>query len=292
MSYILSRFGTVALPTMDVTKTTGTDGSVSGIVALPNGQQYDALGSAQALGVPDPIVMQAIIDGATAAALQSTFDALRAYRGQRQTLYAAMGDGSTRWRRARCQAVKCERKPGQAAWLNVEITFLPDPGGWNGLHHGAGWVFDSGLYFDAGLVFDEPTGDVFTLAAGSGNPNSLSVVNSGNAAVRNAILTITAGATPISAVHLTQSIGVDWLYTGTIAANKSLVVNCGVPSVKNDGADAWATFVLNPTTHTIAEWLRLDPDPVAPAGVNTVVVTLSGGGATSTATWTYSDNWE
>ncbi len=112
--------------------------------------------------------------------------------------------------------------------------------------------------------------------------STTSLGNAGNAPYTAVTWTITAGAgAPCTAVDFIA--GPDsagriwhWHWTGTIAATKSLVIDCGAMTVKNDGADAYSTFALQ-ASHNQNYWTE-----VPPSGL-TYSLTLTGAGATHLA---------
>lgn len=80
----------------------------------------------------------------------------------------------------------------------------------------------------------------------------------GEMPVRHAVLTVTASA-EITAVTVTSaSRGINWTWSGTLAAGASLVVSDEAQTITNAGADAYSGLVLN-SGHTAAGWLDLEP---------------------------------
>ena len=144
-------------------------------------------------------------------------------------------------------------------------------------------MFDAGVWFDTGYVFDETN-----TTALDASPKYINVPNGGNCTVINANITISvpAGGTPITNLVITVPGISSFAYSGTIAANTSLIIDCGAQSVMNNGIGDLAHFTLHPTAHLIDDWLRLEP------GNNTMAVTLTGGGANSTIGWGYFDGWQ
>lgn len=91
----------------------------------------------------------------------------------------------------------------------------------------------------------------------------------GNLPVRHAVLTVTASATISSVAVYSASRGINWTWTGTLAAGASLVVNDEAQTVLNAGANAYSGLALG-SGHTAAGWLDLEP------GVQSVMVVVTG----------------
>lgn len=77
------------------------------------------------------------------------------------------------------------------------------------------------------------------------------------------------------------------VYSGTVAATKSLVIDCSPTrlSVLNDGVADWTHLDLGPS-HASGAWLRLA------SGANSMVVARTGGGTDTYLTVAFSDAWE
>jgi len=100
----------------------------------------------------------------------------------------------------------------------------------------------------------------------------------GTLPVRHAVLTVTASATITSVRVYSAERGIDWMWTGTLAAGTSLVVNDEAQTITNAGADAYSGLVLN-SGHTAAGWLDLEP------GNQTVSVTVTGTASAVSLAW-------
>jgi hypothetical protein len=151
---------------------------------------------------------------------------------------------------------------------------------WYGAHHGAGWDWgDVGIAWGDGHAFDES--DFYVL---NSTPKAVIVTNGGNALATRVILSITAGSAPITALAIASGLH-SVTYTGTIAAGKTLVLDCGAWSILNDGVDAYALFARS-SAHASPYWFALTP------GANTVTVARVGGATDSTLTLDFSDAWE
>lgn len=277
---ILERFGTVTLPVYNPDGDIGPSPSRSGTVNIPGGA-YDAYGNDQAPRETTTITRRCTLIEDTPAALQTALDELRSLRGKRDRLYARMQDDTVRWHWARLLRVVVPKKPGNVVNQEIELIFELPPIWWYGERTGDGWVLDAGEYFDAGLTLDE-SGGLFTLNT---SPKNVTINNGGNATVTNAVITVTAAGTDITALTIAKSGETQLVYSGTIAVGQALVIDCGAWSVENNGSDDYANFALG-ASHAIEEWLHLSP------GNNTITVTKTGGSAASTIGIEFYDGWE
>lgn len=100
----------------------------------------------------------------------------------------------------------------------------------------------------------------------------------GNLPVRHAVLTVTASATISSVRVYSAERGVDWTWTGTLAAGTSLVVNDEAQTVLNAGVNAYSGLVLG-FGHTARGWLDLEP------GNQSVSVTVEGTASAAGLAW-------
>jgi hypothetical protein len=116
------------------------------------------------------------------------------------------------------------------------------------------------------------------------SPKTVTVANGGNYQVKAIVLAFAAkAAAPVSNITVASG-SCSWTWTGTIAATKTLSVDCGTRTIRNDGADAYAGFGFNPA-HTVADWLVLQP------GNNSVTITWTCGGTATELTFTYYEGW-
>lgn len=263
MPYVLYQFDGQDIPSAgaDYSSHEITPGEArSGLVSLPGGLVYDSLGSEWARSSAPTVRASGRLVAATAADLKTALDAWLAKRGKRATLTRKSDGGAVHSATARLLSVRAPRQPGFRLFIPVELTFellsLP----WAGTSHADTTFLDT-------------------------SPKTVIVTNNGNARVTNPIITIAASASAaITAVTVAVSGVSSWSYTGTIAANTQLIVDCGALKVLNNGANAYSGFALN-AGHVIDEWIRLEP------GNTSVVVTLTGGSTNSTIKFEFSDGW-
>ena len=274
----LTQFGTYVFPLFNKRDLVSTGDTGGTLLRLPGGGAYDAYGTDAAPEGIREVSTEFEIIASTTAAVQTARDQIRARAGLWRRLWAHFPDGTDRWAWARMSKVKMERRREYLFYQPVKLTFEIKEPGWNGTGHGATWYLDAGSYLDAGLYLDYD--DTITL---DGSPKSATITNGGNRTVTNAILSIRAAGNPISAIRLVCG-SCDWTFSGSVAAGKVLTIDCGTRSIRNDGADAYSSFVLN-AGHTVADWLQLA------AGANSVTITYTCAGAASTLTPTFYDGW-
>lgn len=100
----------------------------------------------------------------------------------------------------------------------------------------------------------------------------------GNLPVRHAVLTVTASAEITTVTVYSAERGIDWTWTGTLAAGTSLVINDEAQTVLNAGANAYSGLVLG-SGHTAAGWLDLEP------GNQSLSVTVVGTASAVSLAW-------
>lgn len=282
MSYKIERFGTETLPVYNPESDIGSGTINFKVIGLQSGGIFDPLGNGQATVAEQSIVRRGTLHGEDGEMLIE-FQSLKALLGIRDKLYRrARASGSVEWCYARMRNVRSTRKPGDRYALDVELEFIKISPIWNGERHGNGWLLDAGEYLDTSLALDEETGDEYALYSATTN---VIIANGGNAPVKNAILTITAGGSAaITGITITKSGETHWVYAGTIAAGQSLVIDCGTWSVENHGADDYANFSFG-ANHAIDSMLVLD------AGSNALVVVKTGGNINDTLEVEFYDGW-
>lgn len=264
MTYRPSSFGATTLPTRDLRVDISSDLSKLGLVPLPGAGWFDAQLTEASPAEPPVIKLFARMTAAALATLSTNLDTLRARVGRRDTLTITLPGGSTRWRYARLVGLQAESRAEHHLGANVtqpvELTFQCVEAWWRGAAH------------DVDVTLTGPS------------PQSMVMANAGNRTVNNAIITVAAVPSNITSLTIAVTGSSSFTFSGTITAGQSLVIDCGAMTVKNNGADAYANFALG-GSHVIDDWLRLV------SGNTTVVVTWTGGGATSTINFTYDDGY-
>ena len=275
----LTQFGTYTFPLFNKRDLVSQGDSSGALLALTGGEVYDGYQDDQAPEASTDLVTSFEIIEATAAAVQTQYDLIRALRGKVLKLWAHFPDGTDRWVTARLAKVKMERRREYIFYQPVELTFEVARPGWNGTGRGPTWALDAGEILDSGLFLDYD--DVITL---DGSPKSATIANGGNRMQNEIILVFRAAGNPISAI--TFKCGpVDWTFSGTVAAGKTLTVDCRTRSIRNDGVDAYNLLTLN-AGHTVSDWCQLEP------GNNAATITYTCAGNATTLDLAYYDGWE
>jgi hypothetical protein len=193
-----------------------------------------------------------IIADYAALALRRNVDALKAQEGTRQRLYRRReDDGMVSWMLARLLRVGYLRTIDDAGVVApIEAIFETAQ---------AAWRANSTSTYSAAL------------------PAGLAIQNGGDVAVNDAVLTVAATGA-ISWVAI-KGPGVDLLWTGSLGAGQSLVIDAGAQTVRAGGADRYSGLARG-AGHTAAGWL-----PVA-VGASSYMINADGAG---TATLTFNE---
>jgi len=267
MGYWITRFGaSTVLPTAAPDQDIGPGPIRSSLVRLPGGGVYDTRGSDGATEAGQVISVSGLISAATAGALKTAYDLLRALKGDYDKLYRTPDGGSanSEWMYARCVGVPTRRMRENRLWVPVTLSFELHESYW----HGAA------------------NSDTITLAA---NPQSGEINNAGTAVATQIVITTTAVTAAISAIIIeNEEVGhiAKITYTNEIAIGKALVIDCGAKSVLNDGVEDFDGFDIVIATHKTTEWLRLK------SGNNTIKITRTDGHADNTVNFAFDDAWE
>lgn len=259
--YYLYSFGSNILPQAQANFDSSTPAAVNPML-LTIGGGFDVLGTASApLATPYTISHSGLLRASSLANLKTLLDGWRAAVGSRGTLTRrTFGSSPT------SQTVS-------ARLIQVQTQTEP--------------VHQFGVFQPATFLF--ATSDEFWRASSSSSasvaldasPKTLTVTTTGNAPVRDAVVTITAQTSAITVVTVAISGVAEWTYTGSIAAAAALVVDCGARTVRSGaGVDLYSGFALG-NNHASDQWLPLV------VGANTVTITKTGGGATSTCAVAY-----
>ncbi len=288
--YRLIRFGLQSLVFSNQVDTIGSGATPTAYQPLPEGGALDGYGDQQKHpGAVERMVSRrlGVPPGATAQAdLETLFLRLLALRGTRNRLYRQMITRDIHWQYARLVEVVAERSYEITKFGRIQdiaLRFITQEAFWRG-DLGGVWYFDSGEYFDSGLAFD--SGQTYPLTT---SPTAFTVslglsTDAGRAAVRAVRMGISAGASAMSAVTIARAGGETITFSGTILANKTLVIDTGTMQVLNDGVDAYNDLTLSPTADQ-AVWFSLE------AGDNPITVTFTGGGTGKEISFGYYEVW-
>lgn len=268
--YRLKTFAGNQLPTRMLEEAFGAADVRPAYVDIADRLVFDADGARKAPRGTHTIYRRCIISAGNAEDAHKEYAIWHALVGRRDRLVReTLPTGELHWIYARLDALEAEHTPNHfnRAYIPVEFrwSILP-PVVWNGNVGGGMNLWDgTGQWNTSGWKFNDGVGEVELTS----NPQSLAVTNQGDTNVDNAVVTLTAGSADISNISFWCSSGASWYYEDTVVSGKTLVIDCGARSVKNNNVDAWDNFQINPG-HRGRPWLRLLP------GENTIIVTVGG----------------
>jgi len=282
--YRLIRFGLINLEHYNQVETIGSGATPTAYQAMPDGGALDLFGDQQKQPSTVERSKTMRLTAATEAALETLFFQLLALRGKREHLYRRTASGDIHWMYARLVEVTAERSHEQARFKrfqDISLRFITQEAYWRG-DFGGVWYLDAGEYLDAGLAFD--SGQTYPLTS---SPTSLTIsigTDAGRAPSKSVRITVNAGTSAMSAITIARTGGESITFSGTIGANKSLVIDIGTMQVLNDGADAYDDLTLSPTAD-LAAWFALE------TGDNDITVTFTGGGTGKEIAFAYYEVW-
>lgn len=280
MSYRLYRFGASQLiPVYEGSQDIGTGLARIESVDAPRGGAFDSLGKEQAFRGGYEVSASGLMVGSSAADLKTQFDALRAYLGKREKLWRIDDSGGMQWVWARLTGVNVTRQVQHRQFLEMDLSFYIYSALWHGTLHGS-WRLDDGYALDTvNLVLD--TDLIYALTSGV---TTITINNGGNGVLCDFEFAITPVGSAITAIKLEIAGKTSLTWSGSVAVSTQLVINFGAMGISNNGVNAYSGLTLT-TDHKIDDWMRLE------AGDNTVVVTRTGGDATSELAVVYYDGW-
>lgn len=256
MSYKLTSFDGVTLPTRNAQQPLDTGETTPGIVPAAGGA-FDRYGTRQVTPQLRRIVLVAGYTAATDAALRTLLDGLRAKIGVRGQLIRTRDDGTTQWLYARLLSVAGD-------WRNEDGRYYELTCAWE----------------TAESTWRSTTATVSSRSLASGSQN-LSIVVAGSAPVPDAVVQIGATSGTITVGTVTVSaIGARWTYSGTITAG-TVDFDAGAKTVKQGTVDKYSNFALS-GTHSAYGWLPMTP------GTMTMAIGVNGSG---TAIVTHYNRW-
>ena len=277
MSYILEKWAPLTvygdaqelmmLPPYDATSTTGPGGVPTQYVPTVAGGMFDGLGGADAHVLSQVIRHAGTFVSTIPADLDARYQAIAGALGKAGRLWRKwIGAEVRHWCYARFTSLEGERSQGQLAYQPIVMEFTRT----------SPWFAELASTQQVVLGVT-PYSFVVTRDTAS------------NAPVFDAIITVTAQGVGITDLVIENTTNGSYIrFTGaTIAVGKSLVIDCGTGTVKNDGANAIAYFSLG-AGHAIPDWLRLE----AGGSVNTIRVTRTGGGSNSTIRFDWYEAWK
>lgn len=280
MSYILEKFLPVhpygdaseatTLPPYEATTTTGPGGITPQFAQMVAGGMFDGLGDEDA-----PILAQVIRhagwfvrqDEDSIAAFNERYQALARQVGRKGRLWRKWRTTDVRqWCWARWLSLEGETSRGQLAYQPVTAEF----------QRFSPW-------------FAETETEQTTVLGVTPYEFNVTRAIGANAPVYDAVITLTAQGSAITSVWIENLANGSFIRFAGVSVNatKSLAIDCGAATVKNDGADAIRYFTLG-DTHAIPDWLRLE----AGQSVNRLRVTRTGGGSNSTIKLAFYEAWK
>jgi hypothetical protein len=264
MMPVIRRFGPTwataeLLPLTDARVPAAPGRGTSYQIQLPGGRTYDWGRVTPPPRNPGQIALHSGRWIATDAAMMGTkAAALYALLGQRSRLWRSVST-TNHWRWARCIEVSSELSPREGAYYaEFQLRFELDAGPW---YH------------------EDVSNPTFLL---TNNPHAVVVNNTGNAAVENAVLAITAAGSAITHLIVEHWAGyTGWTWTGNLGVGQTLTVDAFNRRVMIGTTDAYSGFAFNTALQKIEEWIYLLP------GSNSLAVGRTGGSTASTAQLTF-----
>lgn len=283
--YRLIRFGTIDLQHYNQVDVIGSGSTPTAYQQLPEGGAHDLFGDQQKHPGTVERSKSMRLNASTEGALETLFFQLLALRGKRNRLYRQTATGDIHWQYARLVEVTAERSFEQTKFKRIQdisLRFVTQEAFWRG-DLGGTWYLDSGEYFDSGLAFD--SGQTYPLTSSPTNFTiSIGASETGRAFTRAVRVSVSAGASSMSAVTIARTGGESITFSGAILADKTLVIDTGTMQVLNDGVDAYDDLTLSPTAD-LAAWFALEP------GDNDITVTFTGGGTGKEISFVYYEVW-
>lgn len=279
MTYTLTEFASVALPTMMPIEDVGSGKAMTRPLQSP-GKLFDPLRADRAVIGKGQIDRQSLIHSTTEAVRVSEYKTLRGLLGVRGRLHRQQdGEATSEWVVARLVQATSRRSVKDYNHCEIRMIFEKYSPYWRDQAPVGEWYLNDGEVLNDGLVLDSEE-TTFTLDV---SPKTLAVTNDGNAILIGLKFHLVAGSANITALKIaTDETEID--YTGTIAAGQGLLIDCGARSVLNNGSNDRANFSLG-SGHIINEWFRLHP------GESPVTITITGGSTDSTISFGYSHGW-
>jgi hypothetical protein len=255
----LYMFGSTLLPT--AAAEFGDDATAtSGAVSTIGGGAYNAYGAETVQpSLPFTLTYTGLISGASLDAVRTESDALRGLVGTKATLYkrAVAGD----YNLIQCQARAVAFKPLQ-------------PGQPIGNHQRIEIQFACLTRWESSPL----TGSTVSLPVGGLTTTIMLDHSGGTREQPDVLMTLTAGSAAITMFGIDlPATHCSWRWTGTLAAGKSLVIDCGAMSILNDGVGSWAGMTMT-GNHATAYWLVVPPNVVSEPAV---IWTDNGSGTTA-----------
>lgn len=281
---ILYKFGTYEFPKYGVLDDLGAAEAPARLLPTQGGA-FDTLGpDIQADDAAAIISRSCMLIEDSVSDMQDALDDARALRGTYAKLYALTRTGSGRWKYARCRAVQ-ELRTGKNV-LNQPIRFAFDvsDGVWRNSQTDS-WTLNNTptIYLNTGYFLN--SGAYTSSVLNGGSHVDITVNNGGNRAIYDPVITITAKTSAITTLLIENNTNglSDWRWADSLAADESLVIDCGQMSVLNNGVDDYDEVTIG-STHFMSRWLQIDP------GDNVIRIGATGG-TSSVVSITFNGGW-
>lgn len=283
--YRLTRFGIVDLQHYNQVESIGSGSTPTAYQQLPEGGALDLYGGQQKHPGAVERSKSMRLSASTEAALETLYFQLLSLRGKRDRLYRETATGDIHWQYARLVEVTAERSHEITKYKRIQdisLRFVTQEAFWRG-DRGGVWYLNSGEFLNTGLALN--SGQTYPLTSSPTNFTiSIGASETGRAAIRAVRIDISAGASGMSAVTIARAGGESITFSGTILADKTLMIDTGIMQVLNDGVDAYDDLTLSPTAD-LAAWFALEP------GDNDITVTFTGGGTGKEISFAYYEVW-
>jgi hypothetical protein len=290
-SHFVSPIGEIILPPYDPSHSYDAGGYRGNAVNLPGGGVYRPSGTSKRARGSRELSCKGKYIETSPATIEAYYHGIMAAEDTVGRLYRENEQNTLiQWITAELATNPNPRTPQdiyryRGYWVfEVELKFTVLDRTWSGERRGAASpALGSGMVFgDTSALGD--TAEQWTLAAGA---NSITLPNDGDAEVRRIKATIIAGSASVTAIRF-QSNVIDMTWAGSVASGQVLVIDTGLdtglPTVTNNGADAYAGLTLNPA-HAWDGWLAVG------TGGTVFTVTLTGGGTGTLLRTDYFDQY-
>lgn len=286
MSFI--NFGVISLVNYEQSSDIGTGRAVSSNTPLQGGGSIDDFGSGQTFAGVKKRNNKSIVLKSTAENLDLYLNQLKKLRGTRNKLTKTDANGDTVFNYARLTEVK-ENKTTKESRLNVKkaqsinLTFVCDSDTWFG-DINESWKINDGELLNDNLVLNG--GDLVDISS-SPETHTITITQDNLESkidTRGPVFTfsVPAGET-FSSMLIGNDQGGSLLFTGTVAAEKQLVIDCAASRVLNDGVDAYDDLTVTFNTLSPHTWMAFL------VGANELTFTHDGGGGAITVLIEYTE---
>lgn len=274
----LVEFGEISIDLYDQSDIMGTAQAAASLFGLPGGGSLDNYGSLDTFGGGLNRSKGAIVAGSTEEITETTLNQLKAQKGKRAKLWRLDAEGERQFTWARLLNVDITRTTEQARHLitsiqSVSVVFSCDTDTWYGEFEGI-WQLNAGYKINDELQIN--SGDTITLA-GSPQIETITITQDSlesKTSIRGVKIRVTAPAgSSFSSIEIANDLGATLLFTGTVAAGKTLIIDAETNAVTNDSVDAYDDLTVTLNADFPYSWFPLD------LGDNEITITHNGADA-------------